>query len=94
MWHGNQFELIFSPDGPLSLDEEKAAVLFHFLHKNYWAFNQCAPISEAFRNGPIRPKSRFDTCLERLIKTHRATVVNDPSTSKPLITPFVRNLLI
>lgn len=94
MWHGIQFELIFSPDGPLSLDEEKAAVLFHFLHKNYWAFNQCAPISEAFRNGPIRPKSRFDTCLERLIKTHRATVANDPSTSKPLITPFVRNLLI
>ena len=94
LWHGLQFELIFSPHGPLSLDEVKTAVLFRFLQQTYWAFNQCAPVSEAFRNGPIRPKSRFDTCLERLIHTQRASLVNDPSTSKILITPFVRNLLI
>lgn len=86
-WHGNQFQLIFSPNGPLSQNERDAMAILNYIQSQYWSHRTCAPLSEALRNGPIRPKSRFDACIELLRATARVGIAPDPSTGKPLITP-------
>jgi len=86
-WHGDQFKLIFSPNGPLSSLEKKAGTLLSFLRLNYWNLNKCASLGEALRMGPVRPKESFDACVGHLMSTQRAQLVRDHTGTKTLIAP-------
>lgn len=79
-WHLHEFKRVFSPqqEVPVSQVQLDLPVLERYLLMTYWVRGYpVAPKNEALRNGPIRPKMRFDETLALLAAMGRIEVGYD-----------------
>lgn len=81
-WHLQEFKRLFSPQHMLSQDQVDTQALSYYLRTRHWkglGSNSFVPRNQVLRNGPVRPKSRFDIALSNLQATGAIALGQDPA---------------
>lgn len=79
-WHLHEYKRIFSPLYQMSSVQQTASSLLTYLKSNYFDRGLSRiPKNLVLRNGPVRPKARFDDAVDLLVAQQMIWIGNDPS---------------